>query len=204
MISVIIPVYHNEATLMKSLNYLDEQPYINETILVFDGYKPDSYFSDSMYSYLKGTKVIANYPDIPWGNARARNLGAINANNNLLLFLDVDHTFKKRITGHEHQTINANHNTVLRFKRDYEGRTEWPSGSILLHRDSFFGVGGYNEKFCGNYGYEDIELLWRLEQAGIKIINSEIEIDVMPEGRVILPRDVSVNRKLFTEIRDGI
>ena len=194
MISVIIPVYHNEKSLLKSLTFIADK--FSEIIVVFDGYKPDEK-SLSDIDFLE-VKAIMNYPDIPWGNARARNIGAINSNLPYLLFLDCDHTFKNLFIEDDLSFIVPSN--VYKFKRIHKGKTAWPSGSILIHRDLFFKVGGYDERFCGHYGYEDLHLLHKIKKSGIEIINSDIIIDVLEEGRVNLKRDTSINKKLFDEL----
>jgi predicted glycosyltransferase involved in capsule biosynthesis len=198
MISVIIPVYHNESTLQKNLEYLEKVERISEKIIVFDGYHPPAPFGCNTYDLYRGMKTIANYPDVKWGNARARNIGAINARNEWLLFLDVDHTLKSQIKGSDFQRLNKLQ--VMRMKRTYKGNTVWPSGSIIIHRELFFSVGGYDERFCGNYGYEDLHLIHKVG----KSTNTEIELSVLPEGRVNLKRDTTVNMMLFEKLKHEI
>jgi predicted glycosyltransferase involved in capsule biosynthesis len=135
---------------------------------------------------------------VKWGNARARNIGAINAKNEWLLFLDVDHTIKEKITSSDMSSLNKK--MVMRMRRDYGGKTAWPSGSIIIHRDLFFKIGGYDERFCGNYGYEDLYLV---HKAG-KALNTEIELSVLIEGRVHLNRDTTVNKLLFEKLTNEI
>jgi glycosyltransferase involved in cell wall biosynthesis len=194
MISVIIPVYHNEKALLKSLSFIVDK--FSEIVVVFDGYKPDlELFNDPD---LTNVKLIMNYPDVPWGNARARNIGAINSSNPYLLFLDCDHTFKNLFIEDEFSFINPG--KAYRFKRTYNNKTTWPSGSLIMHRDMFFIVGGYNERFCGNYGYEDLYMVWKLREANHIVENSNIHIDVIHEGRTNLKRDTTINKKLFEEL----
>lgn len=196
MISVIIPVYHNEETLHKNLYYLEDQELIAERILVFDGYEVPSVYDDS-YFY-RDIKTISNYPDIPWGNARARNIGAINAVGDWLLFLDVDHTFMTKIDENEIQHLRKN--AVNKFKRTYKGETTWPSGSVLIHKETFFKVGGYDERFCGNYGYEDLFLCDKIRNE----YRTEIEIEFLLEGEVSMERDITINRELYERLKNEL
>ena len=194
MISVIIPVYHNEKGLLKSLSLIVNS--FAEIIVVFDGYKPGLEILKQLDSM--SVKAIMNYPDIPWGNARARNLGAINSNQSYLLFLDCDHTFKRLFIEDDFKFIIPGN--VYKFRRKRGNDITWPSGSLLMNCSIFFKVGGYDERFCGHYGYEDLHLLYKIKKAGIEIVNSNIPIDVIEEGRVNLERDTTINKKLFEKL----
>ena len=195
MISAIIPVYNNEATLIKNINRLNEVEKISEVVCVFDGYR----CSDSVKEYIesKGGKTVSNYPNIPWGNSRARNIGAINASNDYLLFIDVDHTIKNQIGA-----VWSN-DRVYKFKRVLK-KTEWHCNTLLMHKDLFFSVGGYNEMFCGHYGYEDRYLEFRLREKGYTFENLQDEVIVLEGGGVDIERDKDRNKSLFKKLTNEI
>lgn len=194
MISAIIPVYNNEATLIKNINRLWEVDRITEVVCVFDGYSCNN--SVRKYIEARKCKVISNYPNIPWGNSRARNIGAINASNKYLLFIDVDHTIKNQIG-------NLWNDRVYKFKRVLN-KTEWHCNTLLMHRDIFFSVGGYDERFCGHYGYEDRYLEYRLREQGYEFENLQDEVIVLNGGGVDIERDKNRNKSLFKKLTCSI
>lgn len=194
MISAIIPVYNNEATLIKNINRLYEVERITEVVCVFDGYS----CSNSVRKYIEARKgkVVSNYPNIPWGNSRARNIGAINASNDYLLFIDVDHTIKDQIG-------DLWNDRIYKFKRVLK-KTEWHCNTLLMHKDLFFSVGGYDERFCGHYGYEDRYLEFRLRNNGYTFDNLQDEVIVLDGGGVDIPRDKERNKTLFKKLTNQV
>jgi predicted glycosyltransferase involved in capsule biosynthesis len=196
MISAIIPVYNNESTLIKNINRLFEVEKISEIVCVFDGYS----CSDSVRKYIesKKGKAVSNYPNIPWGNSRARNIGAINAKNDYLLFIDVDHTIKDQIN-----CGWLNNDRFFKFKRVLK-KTEWHCNTLMMDKDVFFSVGGYDERFCGHYGYEDRYMEFRLREKGYDIVNLQDEVIVLDGGGVDIDRDKNRNQVLFKKLTNEI
>jgi predicted glycosyltransferase involved in capsule biosynthesis len=111
----------------------------------------------------------------PWTQPRARNIGAEIACAPKLLFFDIDHIITRDIlsecltfTGDklhwvrrpgildEAGCIITDSNTLAQF-----GLTDdSPSihcNSFMIRREMFFRLGGYNERFCGKYGGDDID-----------------------------------------------
>jgi glycosyltransferase involved in cell wall biosynthesis len=196
MISAIIPVYNNEATLIKNINRLMEVEKITEVVCVFDGYSCGN--AVNRYIEFRKGKAISNYPNVPWGNSRARNLGAINASNEYLLFMDVDHTIKDQITINHFQP-----DMIYKFKRVLK-KTEWHCNTLLMHRESFFSVGGYDERFCGHYGYEDRYIEFKLRKQGYEFGNLQDEVIVLDGGGVDMARDKERNKALFKKLTNEI
>lgn len=206
MISAIIPVYNNEATLIRNINRLWEVDKITEVVCVFDGYSCNN--SVRKYIEARKGKVVSNYPNVPWGNSRARNIGAINASNDYLLFIDVDHTIKNQIGPKFGLLIGPligtlTNDRVYKFKRVLK-KTEWHCNTLLMHRDIFFSVGGYDERFCGHYGYEDRYLEFRLRNHGYVFENLQDEVIVLDGGGVDIERDKDRNKTLFKKLTNEI
>ena len=191
MISAIIPVYLNEDTLIENLDRLKFNDQVTEVVCVFDGYKPDTEMLWRIKA--RGAKPVFIYPDIPWGNSRARNIGAINSENDWLLFLDVDHVIENK------EVKDLDKKNVYKFKRVLN-KTEWHCNTLLMHKDAFFSVGGYYEGFCGNYGYEDRYMEWQLLKSGYDFVHLNSEVFVLNGGGVKLERDKSNNRILFNRL----
>jgi hypothetical protein len=99
---------------------------------------------------LDGVKVARVTDDIRWNQPGARNLG-FHICDGWVLCADIDHLVTK-------ENMEQLENTEL--KRGcvyYLGREDTNSVNIyVIHKDDFEKIGGYDEDFCGNYGYDDI------------------------------------------------
>jgi len=191
MITAIIPVYHNEEALHKTLKNLCSQDQITEVILIYDGYAHNDSFLDLMF----GTYIIkiSIFPDIPWALSKARNIGAINATNEYLLFIDVDRVFKERYF------FDVKPDKVYKFKIVLD-KTVYHPNAMLMHRDIFFKVGGYDERFDGYYGYEDRYLEHVLQINKYEFVNSENELIVLNNGGVKMERNKERNHDLWRRL----
>src|SRR5690606_22252207 len=88
---------------------------------------------------------------------------------------------------------------VVCFEKPYLTK---PLPNIYMARvGDFISGGGYNESFCGNYGYEDKELMHRLKINGFKETISEVMVRTNPFLHTKkLNRDLTVNKKLYLEL----
>ncbi|MGE5659204.1 MAG: glycosyltransferase family 2 protein [Actinomycetota bacterium] len=187
-ISVIIPVHNGGPSFHTCLSKLTEAvPKPSEIIVVADG--------DSDGSWRLATKFGAKVIRIPesGGPARARNLGARAAQGNILFFVDADvavcpeaiayvaNIFQRAphlaaLIGSYDDTPGAPnflsqyrnllHHYVHQTGRE-EASTFWGACGAI-RREIFLAIGGFDE----NYRYpsiEDIELGYRLKEAGYKI-----------------------------------
>jgi glycosyltransferase involved in cell wall biosynthesis/predicted O-methyltransferase YrrM len=118
----------------------------------------------------------------PWTQPRGRNQGAALARAERLLFFDVDHI----LTGPLVETCLAYEGDKMHWVRrpgvlDANGRVvvdrdvlleygmtdDAPSvhvNSFLIRRDLFERLGGYDERFCGRYGGDDIDFNARYDR----------------------------------------
>jgi len=99
---------------------------------------------------LDGVKVVRVTDDIKWNQPGARNLG-FHISDGWILCADIDHLVTKE---------NMEQLEKTELKRGcvyYLGREDTNSVNIyVIHKDDFEKIGGYDEDFCGNYGYDDI------------------------------------------------
>ena len=187
-ISVIIPVRDGGSKFRKCLSSLAEVvPPPTEIIVVADGDTDGSWRVAEEF----GTKVLR----IPksQGPARARNLGAQNAHGNILFFIDADVMIPpdavrqiEAAFNNDPQLValfgsydeepgednflsqykNLFHHYVHQISQE-EASTFW-AGCGAIRRKVFMELGGFDESYrkpC----IEDIELGYRLRQAGYKI-----------------------------------
>jgi len=118
----------------------------------------------------------------PWTQPRGRNIGAARARADKLLFFDIDHMVTKEIVS----TCLAYAGDKLHWVRrpgvldengfvvtdrgvlaDYGLTDDAPSvhpNSFLIRRELFMRLGGYDERFCGRYGGDDIDFNARYER----------------------------------------
>jgi hypothetical protein len=118
----------------------------------------------------------------PWTQPRARNIGASLAGSARLLFFDIDHIVTPEITAlcleyegdmmqwtrapgvlDENGAIITERSTL----RDY-GLSDQMEGvhinSFMIRRELFDRLGGYDERFCGRYGGDDVDFQDRYER----------------------------------------
>jgi hypothetical protein len=97
-----------------------------------------------------GIRVARITDDIKWNQPGARNLG-FHICERWILCADIDHLVTKE---NMEQLVNTNLRKGCVY---YLGREDTNSVNIyLIHKDDFEKIGGYDEDFCGNYGYDDI------------------------------------------------
>lgn len=192
MISVILPIYHNEKALLENLKYTAQIDF-DEIILVFDGYKTET----DWHEVDPRIKIVEIEKDIPWNTSQARNLGAQKAVSDWLFFLDVDHAI---IELKFHDLLQEK---IYQIKRINNGKIELAIGSLLMHRETFEKVGQYNTKFDGHYGYEDRYLVDHAKSLGIQF-GIATGISMVQNGGVKLPRDKSRNFIMYTKLINGI
>jgi hypothetical protein len=104
--------------------------------------------------------------DVPWNQPGARNLGLKLAEGEWIIATDIDHLLNaeglNRIL-----SLDKDSGTVYFFSRrreDGSSRSPHPN-SFLVSRKTFWDVGGYDEDFCGHYGYDDSFLRLRFERS---------------------------------------
>jgi len=150
--------------------------------------------------------------DIPWNIAGARNLSFHVASTDWVLCADIDHV----ITAEALEQILAldltDSNTAYTFSRR---RRDGYMGcdaiiNILMNRQRFFEMGGYDEDYCGHYGKEETFFHHCLKYHRVKIVKcAGIVLDWHPDlGRTgTLSRDVACNKNIFErkmeELRNG-
>lgn len=213
VLSVVVPVFNAtpaaERLVRAMLAQTFERPW--ELILVDDGSVPDlgralAHLADER---LRVVRLAENR-----GRAAARNAGARAASGDCLVFLDVDclpadHGFlhahaRAMAMGHDlsygpvsgagtdfgSRYLNAVARRRLRAFCDERSRI-MTTENVCLRRTAFKAVNGYDERYR-HYGFEDIDLLLRLEQASPRFTLSETAA-VRHEGSLRL---ASVCRKL--------
>lgn len=191
-ISVIVPVYNSEKTILELLQALNEQTEKNFELVIID----DGSRDNSMALVKKYTK-IANYPLRVFfqknsGPASARNAGVKKARSNLILFLDSDCVPKINFV--EKMIEPFKDNTIVGVQGEYETKNKysWVAryiGYEMAYRQQPMKkaeridhiathAGAYRKKDFGK-GFlttfkkadmEDIELSYRIAKTGKRLV----------------------------------
>ena len=194
-LSVIVPTYNNRPVLERVLDALLRQtlpPSRYEVVIVDDGSTDGT---AEMLEQFRGTLQVQYLAQANRGRAAARNAGARAARGRILVFLDSDFFPVPELLAahHEHyppgaagigvQGASRTHPEALTspFMRARETYIEVPPGppgrislfrvstrNLSLVRSDFVAAGGFDEGFGGGYGWEDIELAWRLHARGVR------------------------------------
>lgn len=141
---------------------------------------------------IEGIKVLRVLDDIKWNQPGARNLG-FHVANGWVLCADIDHlVLKENIQ--ELEKIELKKGNVY-----FLGREDTNSVNVyLIHKDDFEKIGGYDEDFCGNYGYDDIHFYQKCRYYLNVIELRDIKVKVYAkESSSIGIRDSSHNLELM-------
>ncbi|HLW59062.1 MAG TPA: glycosyltransferase [bacterium] len=191
--SVIIPTYNNREVLREALVRQVGQDFPRDRyeIVVIDDGSTDG--TAEMIRDLRSPVPIRYLAQANRGRAAARNAGVRASSGRVLVFLDSDFWAEPTLLA-EHakhyppsaarlgvQGASRTHpdSLVTPFMRAREIRLELPpprpndispfrisTRNLSLLRDEFIAAGGFDEGF-GGYGWEDIELAWRLRARGV-------------------------------------
>jgi hypothetical protein len=136
---------------------------------------------------------------IPWNQPGAKNLGFKLAKTDWVFTSDIDHVLLPEM-GEKLIELKKDKQTVYYFSRltdKGESRNSHPN-SFLIHKDVFWELGGYDEDFCGHYGYDDI-LLRTMIQSCCKAehLNSVYLINHPSLGSSDLDRNRRKNKRLL-------
>ena len=191
-ISVIIPTYNARDILARTLEAVLAQdfPADRYEVIVLDDGSADG--SEDLVRRLESPVRLTYQWRANLGRGAARNAGARLARSPVLLFLDADvrpsagllaaharHHLGHRWTGVQGRTLQDPESLTSTFMRasnllpDFTIRRRVAlsplhviTRNFSVTAEAFWEVGGFDEAFVG-YGWEDIELALRLQQAGV-------------------------------------
>ncbi len=216
-LSLIVSVLESyEVVRRQLLNFKKTLTSDCELILVDDGSEPSlKDICDSVKKTFDFTLYFTG-DRRPWTQPRARNIGASLANADKLLFFDIDHIITDEIIENclDYQgdkmhwfrrpgILDEEGNVVVdrRVLVDF-GLTEDPQSvhlnSFMIRKEIFEILGGYDERFCGRYGGDDVEFNQRYKrfcQSGLAMPG-----EVWGEGYVF-PNPMADKRGLFHSLK---
>lgn len=138
--------------------------------------------------------------DIAWNMPGCRNLAALQARTEWMLFFDVDNVADEAAIA---RIVNAlprlDTNRLHVFRRTEGGVDVEPHiNSFLITRQGFFRAGGYDEDFSGHYGFEDVlfRTQWRRHVGG-EVLLTDIAFEQLGHRTGGLDRDTARNQALI-------
>lgn len=214
-ISFIVGYYRNSGMLEYQLKTWKSYPLSvrqNFEFIVVDDGSPDMPAKDVITN--KDGLRLSLYKiekDLPWNQAQARNLGALKAAHDWVFFLDIDHIpttnlmegiLKYKVKPKMFYTFGRQR--VVSVSPLKLRKTHSSNCLFLINRHEFIDIGGYDEDFCGNYGYSDAWLKFRMDKYGMVMFRNEVlefqcfHHSVIPQAQdMSRERDKKVNRKLY-------
>jgi hypothetical protein len=133
-----------------------------ELLIVDDCGDPPAEIPDDITQLLK-CRLFRVTDNIPWNQPGARNLALEQCRTPLILFVDPDMVFPadmmRRMMEAGYKLAKGE---VIRFmlKHRKGGKVDGSSPNTwFLHVQDFLAIGGYDEDFCGNKGWSDVQLL---------------------------------------------
>jgi hypothetical protein len=210
MYSICYPYYKQPEGLRNLLeHYSAVRPAIMrrfELIIVDDGSGTDEAY-EILRDYVFPWRLFVILEDKPWNMSEANNIGIRFARNEWIIRTDLDHhipttTLKVLLTR------KFNRHVMYKFQRLGRAKPESPwttctvhANTLLFHKRLFIDVGGYDERFAGHYGYEDISFTDKAERlAPIEILPYFVRVTASFRERT-LHRDNSRNAKLRQQIQ---
>lgn len=186
-ISVQISTFNRSKILQEVLKSLDNQTLdrdLYQVIVINDGSTDDTKELVESISRIVSYRLILVNQD-NWGLPTARNKGIVNTDYEVILFIDDDVLADKNLLL-EHYKIHTKYEDVVvrgwvnhindlkipdkpKFKiADFSTSFFWTS-NVSVRRKYLIKAGMFYEKF-EKYGWEDIEMGYRLRKLGLKLI----------------------------------
>ena len=199
MIEIVYPYYNNHAAFDAIKEKLSLLPC--KITIVDDGSNP------ALQSDIKNIRIMRIEGDKPWNQANANNIGIRSIDqDSVVLRMDIDHYIEPDdFPIFEKIAKTLPEKTIVNFKRyrkDSECVINCGCNIFLMRRQDFVDIGGYDESFCGNYGYEDKEMLFRAKHKGYQSLVSDdclIYVNGLFPTRG-LNRNIDINKEKFEHI----
>jgi predicted glycosyltransferase involved in capsule biosynthesis len=181
-LSVIVTVLDSHEVVRRQLLHLGRiLPPGCELILIDDGSEPPLRPVCDAVAKPFAFTLHATGDHRPWTQPRARNIGASLARAEKLLFFDIDHILTAAVLeaclGYDGDKLHWRRRPAILDERgqvvtDPAVLRDYGSGkdvadvhlnSFLIRRQVFEALGGYDERFCGRYGGDDVDFAARYE-----------------------------------------
>jgi len=149
--------------------------------------------------------------DINWNQAGCKNLLLDKAQADWLFFFDIDTTatasnIQKILDKLPSLDVNCCYMPKVKYPWGLQRITQLKKDPIglphincfIIHRNLLNNIGGFDEDFVGNYGYEDTYMHNQLNKIGAKrVFISDVTVDMHPSYNLSLLRDMSHNEDII-------
>ena len=166
-------------------------------ILLVDDYSSEKYVIDCDDLPIRLFRVTT---DINWNMAGCKNLLKLQAKSNWMLFFDIDNYALSEELDLLIQNINKlDVNNVYMFPRIHNGEFVDPHiNTFLVSKIALDKFNGFDEDFCGNYGFEDVLFHNQVIKYGFNRVLLESVKFYQHKARTNdLNRDLEINQKLI-------
>jgi glycosyltransferase involved in cell wall biosynthesis len=175
LISIIIPAFNEEDTIVGALEGLADQTLSKdqfEVIVVDNGSTDATAEVAARFSSSIDLKIVKTPRTVV---STARNYGVASAQGEVLAFLDAETALRLRkpmIVWGAHYAIPANSTWVGRVWTKYQNTAKSgyisfiPAGSLFISKEDFARIGGFNETIRTS---EDVELCVRARSFGMRV-----------------------------------
>ena len=182
----ILYLYYNQP---EAVQFLEKQNYEGVNFLFVDD-------ASKVPLNIEWADSIRILKDVQWNQPYANNIALKQLKTGVVLRMDMDHYFEKSDIIYLKLLANIiKENEIVHFKRG----AKTPHPNIYMARvEDLLKAGGYDEAFCGNYGYDDSELMKRLKDRKWTFTTSNIEVKINHNGSTKgLNRDTTINKRLY-------
>jgi len=199
-LSVIFAYYANPQMFRYQLEHfsaMDLDVLSQIEILVVDDASPNWPAANEAAGFRQlPLKVFRVREDKPWNQDAARNIGAFEAQGQMLLLTDVDHLVPEEslrlllgigVTSE----VNSLSRKAHFSSRDKVVRSH--ANSYVMSRQKYWEIGGYDEDFWGTYG-SDVLFRRRIEK-NCKIVElPHVRLEVVTKGSISDAKNLNLSR----------
>lgn len=159
-LTIAHPYYNNEALIRRNMTlwsaFPDKLRRVCLFLLIDDGSAIPLKLKPDVPMNLCIARVTRN---IPWNQPGARNLAMSLTPTEWCYIADLDHTLTIKCCN-KLLDERLNRDTVYFFKRRTESGEDRGShiSSFCIHKYAYWQAGGFDEDFCGHYGWDDFLL----------------------------------------------
>lgn len=197
-ITMVVPYYGPPKGLARAFEEITRYSRDQvETIVVDDG------CADPVADYAPTGAVVLRMPGpkVPWNLPACCNRAAEVASHEWLLLTAADHILLVRelpavLEFVKYLALYPGQLYGIFARRSWDGEILPGTGILLVHRDTYLAIGGYDEQYCGAYGLGGNDLRRRLP--GRAVVVPEVELVWWIGGEEhTLDRDRTANRVKF-------
>lgn len=199
-LSIVTHVYNQPATVARHVEFwksLPQELTRHIEFIVVDDFSEEELRIERGHLNLKLFRVTT---DIDWNMPGCKNLGALMARADWLLFFDIDalvdaEGIRLMVGGID----RLDPKTLYNFRRIHDGVEVAPHiNTLLMTKRNFFAAGGMDEDFSGYYGYEDVHFhhMWR-HHVGKEVLLTDIVFQQLGARTETLDRNTDRNQAMI-------